>query len=681
MKIAQLEVSGFRVIRDRTEIWFPAGFAIIVGRNGAGKSTVCDAIEFALTGTITRHRSGSEKGENIDQYLWWRGADSPPKRYVSLTLVDESGREYVITRRSDGKEPDSLHAIRPLLCKQAIDPTKRLADVCATSIIRDELITELSVDMTEAERFEFVRGAVGSANLGSMESKLVDVQKDLERQSDTAEKEYERLRERVVLIVADVSRLKSESPVEKEIETIENRLRADLKLPSVEPTQLLAEARKVLTAHRLRVERAGQLLNRMQVRRQSKTAEADLATESEGARVQIELGAAEEQLKKLQQNANDLRIRVKTLETEANASSSLAELHLHGSKLGLANGECPLCGSSVTEEEFRRHLHSIQAGLQGAAIRLAEAKNELTAADEAERKKSQSIAELRISVRRLEAALEEARTLRGEIKSAASNLGIALSADELDAVPIASWLDVERKKLTDLESSVVSFEAALQLSRVSDREKELEVVQKASRAAERKLEETRKAAARAKSAADTLKRMSGEIVDERLAAISPLLEELYARLRPHIDWPEISYLVRGDIRRLLSLRVGDGLNLRYMFSSGQRRAAGLAFLLAVSLSRPWCAFRSLVLDDPVQHIDDYRALHLAETLSAVRRSGSQVICTVEDSELAELLARRLRSTANDGGVVVEMEYKAQEGGKVLRERPIIPFPAEVLLSA
>jgi chromosome segregation protein len=250
----------------------------------------------------------------------------------------------------------------------------------------------------------------------------------------------------------------------------------------------------------------------------------------------------------------------------------------------------------------------------------------------------------------------------------------------LDFAPIAFWIDGQRKELSDLESSVVSFEAALQLSRVSDREKELDVVQQASRAAERRLEESRKAASRAKSAADTIKRMSGEIVDERLAAISPLLEELYARLRPHIDWPQISYLVRGDIRRLLSLRVGDGLNLRYMFSSGQRRAAGLAFLLAVSLSRPWCGFRSLLLDDPVQHIDDYRALHLAETLTAVRRTGSQVICTVEDAELAEL-ARRLRSTANDEGVVVEMEYRSQEGGKVLRERPIVPFPAEVLLSA
>jgi len=220
----------------------------------------------------------------------------------------------------------------------------------------------------------------------------------------------------------------------------------------------------------------------------------------------------------------------------------------------------------------------------------------------------------------LDAALQEARTFRQEVKSAASNLGIAQSADELDAVPIASWLDEKRKKLTDLESSVVSFETALQLSRVSDREKELEVVQQASRAAERKLEEARKAAARAKSAADTLKRMSGEIVDERLAAISPLLEELYARLRPHIDWPEISYLVRGDIRRLLSLRVGM-LNLRYMFSSGQRRAAGFSVPARVSLSRPWCGFRSLVLDDPVQHIDDYRALHLAETLSAVRKQA------------------------------------------------------------
>jgi len=89
---------------------------------------------------------------------------------------------------------------------------------------------------------------------------------------------------------------------------------------------------------------------------------------------------------------------VKTLETEANASSSLAELHLTVHASGLRT-ESAAMRIVRYRGRLSEHLHSIEAGLQGAAIRLAEARNELTAADEAERKKSQSIAELRISVR------------------------------------------------------------------------------------------------------------------------------------------------------------------------------------------------------------------------------------------------------------------------------------------
>src|SRR5205823_9206237 len=90
-------------------------------------------------------------------------------------------------------------------------------------------------------------------------------------------------------------------------------------------------------------------------------------------------------------------------------------------------------------------------------------------------------------------------------------------------------------------------------------------------------------------------------------------------------------------------------NPQFLFSSGQRRATGLAFLLAVHLSRPWCIWRSLLLDDPVQHIDDYRALNLVEVLSAIRRTGRQVIVAVEDPALADVLCRRLRSANEYGG--------------------------------
>ena len=114
------------------------------------------------------------------------------------------------------------------------------------------------------------------------------------------------------------------------------------------------------------------------------------------------------------------------------------------------------------------------------------------------------------------------------------------------------------------------------------------------------------------------------------------------------------------------------MNPRYTFSSGQRRAIGLAFLLAVHLSRPWCRLRTLILDDPVQHIDDFRALHLVEVLSAVRRLGQQIICAVEDEELAELMCRRVRSARDGEGLLVRMGYRTGEGAVVESARAVTP---------
>lgn len=132
---------------------------------------------------------------------------------------------------------------------------------------------------------------------------------------------------------------------------------------------------------------------------------------------------------------------------------------------------------------------------------------------------------------------------------------------------------------------------------------------------------------------------------------------------------------------MLSLEVGAGLNPNFIFSSGQRRAAGLAFLIAIFLSRSWCKLKTLVLDDPVQHVDDYRALHLTEVLAAVRRTGQQIICTVEDRALAELLARRLRSGFDDPGAVIELAYRPGEGAGVAKIRALAPLARQVLVAS
>ena len=181
--------------------------------------------------------------------------------------------------------------------------------------------------------------------------------------------------------------------------------------------------------------------------------------------------------------------------------------------------------------------------------------------------------------------------------------------------------------------------------------------------------------------ADRGKAVANQILTEQFDTVMPLLKELYRRLRPHADWAEIESDFGGKIRGSLNFTVGDGHNPQFLFSSGQRRAAGLAFLLAIHLSRPWCKWRSLLMDDPVQHIDDYRSLNLVEVLASIRRSGRQVLVAVEDQALADLLCRRLRSANEDSGRHFVLRASETGTSTIAEQHDIYPMPRLVLRPA
>ena len=52
MRLRYVHLHGFRGYRKPVRIDFAESFTIIDGRNGVGKSTIFDAVEFALTGTF-----------------------------------------------------------------------------------------------------------------------------------------------------------------------------------------------------------------------------------------------------------------------------------------------------------------------------------------------------------------------------------------------------------------------------------------------------------------------------------------------------------------------------------------------------------------------------------------------------------------------------------------------------
>ncbi len=272
------------------------------------------------------------------------------------------------------------------------------------------------------------------------------------------------------------------------------------------------------------------------------------------------------------------------------------------------------------------------------------------------------------------------RLLNSAVEEAASE-GISLPSEMLSDDLVKLEIEKGRELIRRLENGVRWLESSSVTEMIQSLESELEDWKKRSNEAYAAVTRSEKATNKVKEAQKSAKSLLGEIVNEQLAELSPMIEELYKRLRPHVEWTQIRYRLRGEVNRMLSFEVGNGLNPSFVFSSGQRRAAGLAFLIAVHLSRPWCKLNSLILDDPVQHVDDFRALNLTELITSIRKVGRQIVCCVEDEALGHLMCRRLRSGSESDGRLIRMHYDSESGVKIVHDAVIGPSLNQVLIPA
>jgi chromosome segregation protein len=674
MRISQIEMAGFRGIKDKLTLEVPAGFLVISGQNGTGKSTICDAIEYAITGTISRPGSRAEKGETIDDYIWWRGPGQASAHYASIDIQTDDGKKFQLKRTPNGLHGIKQDEISSLICSNP-NKQKYLEQLGLTSIFRAESIAQLSLDLPEADRFSFVCAAIGTDDLEQMESKLRTIHATVKERENAIEKDYFRARESVTAISAQLSEARAESARAIDTEAAEQRLREEITLEAAKSEQILTEARKIIAELRLQ---ESLLKTHIEDFRSIAKQAAETKTAAyieHHAALELSLSTKQSERRQLETQLTTTRTRISEANQEGTADLLLlAEL---GRRIGLQEGHCPLCGSRFNPEEYATHLAETEriarqksGVLAGLVIQEKTLQSQITISD-------REISELLYQIERSKSLVITIEERSSKLKESVGQLGVETFTEE--AILEAS--EALGSKAQNIEKDVRLLYASGSFARVSELEQLLSATRERSDRIADELSRTKVLSESLREAIAVTQRTSGEIVDERLAALSPLLSELYTRLRPHVDWQEVAYHIRGDVKRFLSLRVGDNLNPRFMFSSGQRRVVGLAFLLSVHLTRSWCNLRSLVLDDPVQHIDDFRALHLVELLTGIRRIGQQIICTVEDPSLAELLVRRLRSSDEYLGSQIELQYSAGTGIGVKAQKTIRPFPRQILLSA
>ena len=678
MNLDYVEVCGFRGFRDKLRLTFGSGFTVVVGRNGVGKSTLFDAVEYALTGSIDKYTVEKAAQESLSDYLWWRGSGKAEAYYVIAAFKGATGEVFTVKRTRESGADKNAAEIEAALCKE-LRPEDALRQLCRTSIIRDEWIAALSVDLSDTERFEHVRSALGLGQGSAFAAKAKAVLKAAESTHTSRKAVYEESRNQVTRAIRDLAEAKEAIAKAGDAAEAMQILRDATPGGPEELIARLAAGRAVLATGRGRLPALGEAIRQgrevLTLRRAFEAPES-AARRREAQQRFVELTRSKEESDRLSAEA----LRALEIEERGNdIAASLAALIEHGTRLGTIEAHCPLCAAERTNEEFAAGIAVARQRMEALASGVAEARKRANAArDAAARSLAEfdraggELAEMEAESNRL-SAREQAHVEIFE----RNNLDFRFVQDP-DG--LEQFLSTERDGLIELERALLTLDVSQTVSRTASIEERIVVLRAAADAAASSLEMAEQAVAVAKVMDRSVKSVSGELIDERLAQISPLLNELYQRLRPHFEWRSIEYSIRGDVRRFLSLKVGDGLNPQFVFSSGQRRAAGLAFLLSVHLARDWTSWRTLLMDDPVQHIDDFRALHLIEVLAALRLGGRQVVCAVEDEALADLLCRRLLSAVDSPGKRYELDIGSEGATTVILEDDVPPMPAGVLRS-
>lgn len=682
MNISYLKISGFRGVKKYLEIKFPRGFVIICGRNGSGKSTICDAIEYAITGTIKANSQHKEKGETIFDYLWWKGDSSNLEKYVEIRLNDSLNNELIIRRNVDGLFKISKKDIIDFISEKEISPQNCAEALCNTMILRDEDITRLSVDLPETERFLFAKNAIGEFNFQMAEEKAMVVCSILENENRKLDIEYDKIREKISSNSSILSDLKTQAIGSIDINNVHKEIIAILGDPTIKEENLLNKAINFASKFRHSIDGLTIVLKKITSLKEIDELSNTINHINRFKTINQEIKALNGALEKEKLELTEINKEIKNLQLKEPLTVKIAELHRLGIELGLKDGHCPLCGSPILKENYETHLKQLEESLKKSSILLSNLIKERNIIAERIRRNEEYLLanqnELVNVEKRKNLVMEDLKKIQEEANSYNYKESITLSQNCIES--ITSYINTQRNKVVQLEKQISVLESSRAYDHLHELETEIKMLQKKSDELSERKNKVNTRFQKVKNSVNTIRRLSGEIVDEQLSELSPLISELYWRLRPHVDWEDIKYHLRGDVRRFLSLQIGDNYNPSFMFSSGQRRAVGLSFLLAVYLSRPWAKLQTLILDDPVQHIDDFRALHLTEILSSVRQLSRQVICTVEDPALADLLSRRLRSNPEEGGILVNLEYVSGEGVKIASLETIDPLNTTQLLA-
>jgi hypothetical protein len=370
---------------------------------------------------------------------------------------------------------------------------------------------------------------------------------------------------------------------------------------------------------------------------------------------------------------------------------SLAALAVQA--LELLGPTCPVCGQSIDEHDVREDLHKRLAdesdGELAAAVAARNAVRSRVVEGEQELAAAQKAAAPLLSARRDQEQREQEDTAwKEEVSRLALPGGSPIELAEIAALRKGDMEAAGRAvaALRDLWGAASELLAVL---RADGTEAQLAELRAEARRANESLQARKESVHLASQQEDDGRRLHraataaiAAVTDRRFKRLAPTVQDIFLRLDPH---PSLTRLdVDLDIyynRGIASPVVADSMHPEIkgdpllVFSSSQANVTALSYFLAVGWASGADALPFVLLDDPVQSMDDVNALGFADLCRYIRRHR-QVVVSTHEHRFASLLERKLTPRDESSRTRV-IEFKAwTRDGPIIDQRLVEPQLSE-----
>lgn len=589
--LAHLRVTGFQGIGQAVEVEFDPqpGLTLIIGRNGAGKSSLAEALQIAITRTSSRWEGKTKAWKD-----GWRNLHSTEKPTVETGfLIEGSGDRLDMTARWAGSSPTPKVTISrgsETISDSALG-WREVLDVYRPFLAYTELGALLGGKSTVAHD-ALMRGL----NLSELDGAIKALRSEAAGRSrlwTTALDRAEDLRQHLE---------QYDDP---------RASRAVVALRTRQPQlDVIAE---ILSGSDPQVAQGIEALRSATTIRPADPAAIERAAE--------ELTAA-------------VKARSQVAATEAGRDLGIAELLARALAFHSDHGEsdCPICGAGRLDDDWREQAAREEQSLRARATAATSAERRLTMARRALEQT------LPTELPSLSALVPLGIEVEGPLRGLEALISVRNIEDDAERAATA----VERAKVVELAFGTIRAEAEKAIRAQEDIWRELHPRIVAWYHDAREAERAHQWYEPIKAAQKALEQILEELRAERWAPIAAEVVELWDELRINsnvgIGSPQLAGTATN--RRIeYELNVDGNENATIgVMSQGELTALALAlFLPRVTL--PDSPFKFVILDDPVQSMDMSRVDGLARVLQRLSRHR-QIIVLTHDERLREALLRQ-----------------------------------------